>query len=233
MLDPILIFTQNPGKVREFQVALDPQNSSESGFRFLALDELDTRVEAPEETGLTFLENACIKAAAGVRQTGYPTLADDSGLAVMALDGRPGVRSSRFALDHGFTVESGDTNEANNALLIQQLSGRDDRDAQFVCALALALPSQTLASISHEPAQGIEIIQTGIEPGWSVVVAHGTVQGTIMQAPQGQQGFGYDPLFWSVDLEKSFAEATPAEKLRVSHRGRALEKLRRFLRRLN
>ncbi len=232
LLDPILIFTQNPGKIREFQVALQANNDNQPGVRFLAINELDTTVESPEETGQTFAENALIKAAAGVRQTGYSTLADDSGLEVMALDGRPGVRSSRFSLDHGYTVDSGDQTEANNALLLQQLADKTDRNAQFVCALALALPTGSLKSVAHNGADDIKVIETGFAPGWSGVVVHGTVQGTILTAPKGGGGFGYDPLFWSTDLKKTFAEATPDEKLCVSHRGRALRKLGQILQRL-
>ncbi len=145
-----------------------------------------------EENGTTFEENAMIKAKAGAA-TGLITLADDSGIEVDALGGAPGIFSARFAGGHG-------DDEANNALLLKKLEGvpREKRTARYAVAIACVLPN-----------------------GESFTV-RGTTEGLILNAYDGEGGFGYDPLFWSLDLEKSFGRATPDEKNGVSHRGRAV-----------
>ena len=145
-----------------------------------------------EENGTTFEENAMIKAKAGAA-TGLITLADDSGIEVDALGGAPGIYSARFAGGHG-------DDEANNALLLKKLEGvpREKRTARYAVAIACVLPN-----------------------GESFTV-RGTTEGLILNAYDGEGGFGYDPLFWSLDLEKSFGRATPDEKNGVSHRGRAV-----------
>ena len=150
--------------------------------------------EDVEENGSTFEENAMIKAKAGA-VSGLVTLADDSGIEVDALCGAPGIYSARFAGGHG-------DDAANNALLLEKLAGvpREKRTARYAVAIACVLPS-----------------------GESFTV-RGTTEGLILNQYDGEGGFGYDPLFWSLDLQKSFGRATPDEKNAVSHRGRAVRR---------
>ncbi len=150
--------------------------------------------EEVEETGVTFMENALIKAEAAAKALGLPTLADDSGLCVDALGGAPGVFSARYSGGHGNDKE-------NRALLLKNLEGITDRRAHFTCAVALVYPNGEL------------------------ITAEGYTYGSILQEERGSEGFGYDPIFWSEDLQKSFGMATAEEKNAVSHRGRALSLL--------
>lgn len=147
-----------------------------------------------EENGKTFYDNALIKASTIVNLSGLPTLADDSGLEVDALNGAPGVYSARYAGE-----KCDDT--ANNAKLLAQLEGITNRSARFVCNMVLCYPDGKIVS------------------------AVGITDGYILESPQGNSGFGYDPLFFSKDLEKSFGIASNEEKNSVSHRGRALQEL--------
>ncbi|MBI5494896.1 MAG: RdgB/HAM1 family non-canonical purine NTP pyrophosphatase [Deltaproteobacteria bacterium] len=155
------------------------------------------------ETGGSFEENALIKARWGAATSGLPALGDDSGLCVDALDGAPGVRSARFALDHG----RGRGDQDNNALLLERLHGVPDerRGAHFTCSLALCLP------------------------GGAERVFRGEVHGRIGRAPRGEHGFGYDPLFLLPD-GRTMSELPADEKNRISHRGRALAAARDALR---
>lgn len=145
-----------------------------------------------EENGSTFEENAMIKARAGAA-SGFITLADDSGIEVDALGGAPGIYSARFAGSHG-------DDKANNELLLQKLQGvpREKRTARYAVAIACVLPDGETFTV------------------------RGTTEGLILDSYDGAGGFGYDPLFWSLDLQKSFGRATPEEKNGVSHRGRAV-----------
>ena len=184
--------TGNAGKLRELQALLaDPA---------IALRSLADYPELPPvvEDGDTFLANARRKAHAVARHTGLPALADDSGLAVDALGGLPGVRSARFAADAG----AGRGDAANVALLLERLRGvpAERRSARFHCAVVVARPD------------GREL------------VAEGTCEGRIAEAPRGSGGFGYDPVF--LFGERTFAELSAAEKDRVSHRARAIAALR-------
>lgn len=145
-----------------------------------------------DEDGETFAENAVKKARAFAHANHLPALADDSGLCVDALGGEPGVFSSRFAGEHAGDAE-------NNSKLLQEMRGIEGRDAHFICALHLAFPDE------RPP-----------------IMAEGRVDGVILDAPDGEHGFGYDPLFYSTELKKSFAHVTADEKASVSHRGRAL-----------
>ena len=147
-----------------------------------------------EETGTTFMENALLKAHAASKALGIPTLADDSGLCVEALDGAPGVYSARYSGGHG-------DNQANRDLLLKNLEGVENRRAYFACALAL------------------------VYPNGDVLTAEGRTYGKILHEETGEGGFGYDCLFESEDLQKSFGEATAEEKNTVSHRFRALQSL--------
>ena len=147
-----------------------------------------------EETGATFMENALLKAQAASKALGIPTLADDSGLCVEALDGAPGVYSARYCGYHGRDKE-------NRDLLLKNLDGVENRRAYFACALAL------------------------VYPNGDVLTAEGRTYGNILYAEQGEGGFGYDCIFESEDLKKSFGVATAEEKNTVSHRFRALQSL--------
>jgi XTP/dITP diphosphohydrolase len=148
------------------------------------------------ETGATFEENALIKAWEAAARTGLPAAADDSGLAVDALNGMPGVLSARWS-GHGASDGS------NLRLVLEQIEDVPDerRGAAFVCAAVLVTPD-------------------GVER-----VAHGTVTGTVLRAPRGSNGFGYDPIFQPVGESRSTAEMSPAEKDAISHRGKAFRAL--------
>lgn len=145
-----------------------------------------------EETGSTFAENAWLKAAAVTKATGLPAVADDSGLMVDALDGAPGIYSARFTGSHA------DSDEARNRYLLERLKGVENRRAKFVSCVCCTFPDGT------------------------VLRSRGECHGSIGYAPKGSGGFGYDPLFWTDDVPgKTTAELDPAEKNRISHRGRA------------
>lgn len=152
-----------------------------------------------EETGATFMENAIIKATAIAEIAKMPALADDSGICVNALGGAPGVYSARYSGGHGNSAD-------NNALLLENLKkqedmGNTDRSAYFACAIAL------------------------VYPDGSCVTAQGEAKGEITKGYIGSGGFGYDPIFFSYDLKKTFGEAGEEEKNAVSHRSRALAAL--------
>jgi XTP/dITP diphosphohydrolase len=185
----LVIASQNAGKLHEFREALRPL-----GFSLLAAAEAGVTSFLPEE-GQTYQENALIKAAHVAVKSKLPSLGDDSGLEVEALGGAPGPYSARF----GGRLSPGE----RIAHLLAKLRGVPDeqRQARFVCVLALATPS------GH------------------VFTFEGACEGRILQGPRGEGGFGYDPVFYSPELGKSFAEATRKEKARVSHRGRALAAL--------
>ncbi len=159
-----------------------------------------------EETGETFAENALLKARAVAAATGLAVLADDSGLCVDALSGAPGVYSARYsrmnATKAWLSAHDGSDDARNRAFLLEKMDGVKDRSAHFCCAVVLVFP------------EGRE------------VSAEGRTFGYILNGERGKSGFGYDPLFFSDDLKKSFGEADEAEKNAVSHRGRALRALR-------
>lgn len=150
-----------------------------------------------EETGTTFAENAYIKAEAVMRATGLPALADDSGLCVDALGGAPGVLSARYTGSHS------DSDEDRYRLVLKNLDGASDRSARFVCSLCCVFPDG------------------------GVIRAEGACEGKILPAPQGNNGFGYDPVFQPEGYDCSMAELTMAEKNAISHRGRALVNFRK------
>jgi XTP/dITP diphosphohydrolase len=191
----LLIASTNRGKIREFREMLGAIGQ----FSFTDLREHGEYPEV-EETGRTFLANACLKASGYARLSGAWSLADDSGLAVDALDGKPGVFSARWAAMH----HAGEGDGANNALLLKQLREKPDkaRSARFVCALALAQPD-----------------------GKVLLMASGSVEGRIIDEPRGANGFGYDPLFLIDSLGKTTAELPAEQKHEISHRGQALRRL--------
>jgi XTP/dITP diphosphohydrolase len=168
-------------------------------FRVLAPEELDIR-EGPEETGTSFIQNAILKALYYAERSGLLTVADDSGLCVDALDGRPGLYSSRFGGE-------GATDDERNRLLLRELEGvpPKERGAHFISAVAAARGSSVLFR------------------------AQETVGGRIAEERRGQNGFGYDPLFLYPPLGQTFGELPRVEKDRVSHRGKAFHRLREFL----
>jgi XTP/dITP diphosphohydrolase len=157
-------------------------------------------VELPEEIGSSLEENAVLKARAAFEATGCPAIADDTGLEVDVLDGRPGVRSARYAGE-------GATYEDNWRLLLRELEGvpPERRGARFVTVVALYRGDGRILLFTGEAA------------------------GRILEVPRGKEGFGYDPVFYSLAAGRTFAEMTPDEKARHSHRGAALRKLRAYL----
>lgn len=195
----LLVATRSEGKQREVRAVLEA-----AGHDVLFPDEAGIR-ERPEEEALetadTFAGNAVRKAEYFARRSGLPTVADDSGLEVLSLGGAPGVRSKRWAGVDGSPAE---VDAANNRELVRRLAGAPDRrrTARYRCVLAYL----------SSPAAVAELFE-------------GACSGRILAEPRGTGGFGYDPYFWSDDLEKTFAEATPAEKNAVSHRARALAAL--------
>jgi len=195
----LLVASRNPKKLAELRRVLD--DAGVSGLRLLSLDDVEEFPEAPE-TGATFEDNALAKARDAYAASGIAAVADDSGLAVDALNGMPGVLSARWAGAHGDDV-------ANLELLLGQLRDvpADRRGASFVSACALVSPA-----------------------GESVV--RGEWSGRIADAPRGDGGFGYDPIFVPEGSQRSAAELSPAEKDAASHRGRALALLLPALRAL-
>ncbi|EFQ82659.1 non-canonical purine NTP pyrophosphatase, RdgB/HAM1 family [Aeromicrobium marinum DSM 15272] len=188
----VVLASNNAKKLTELRRILAPLVP---GVEVLGLADVESYDE-PAETEPTFAGNALLKARACLQVTGLPSLADDSGLCVDALNAMPGVLSARWS---GVPkADGGDA--ANNALLLSQLSDVPDerRGARFVCAVALCLPG------------GVEVVE------------HGEMPGRVLRAEQGEGGFGYDPLFAADGYEVSTAELDPVEKDRISHRGRAL-----------
>lgn len=191
-LSPLFVATTNAGKIREIQAALDGLP-----VRLVTSADLPPMVE-PEETGRSFADNARIKATAYAAQSGLLTVAEDSGLAIDALDGRPGVWSARYP---GETYA-----EKFRHLYVELAPHARPWTARFVSALALVAPS-------------------GAEPLFSV---EGIAEGEIAAAPRGSHGFGYDPIFIYAPTGKTGGELSDAEKLAVSHRGTAFRLLRKW-----
>ena len=191
----LLLATRNPGKLVELRRML-------SGFDVVGLADVPDFPEAPE-TGATFAENALAKAHDAAAATGLPSVADDSGLAVDALNGMPGVLSARWSGRHG-------DDRANLELLLAQVGDVPDerRGAAFVCAAALVVP------------------------GGPVTVVHGAWTGRLTRAPRGTNGFGYDPIFVPDGETRTSAELSAEEKDAASHRARALQALLPHLRAL-
>ncbi|MFW6358587.1 MAG: RdgB/HAM1 family non-canonical purine NTP pyrophosphatase [Chroococcales cyanobacterium] len=179
----LIVATGNPGKLREMQAYLSDRHWE------LQLKPPEIEIE---ETGETFLENACLKASQVAQATGEWAIADDSGLAVDALNGAPGIYSARY----------GKTDADRIQRLLNELGDAENRQAQFVCAIAVARPNGSIA-LSTE----------GICPG------------EILKAPRGTSGFGYDPIFYVPEHQQTFAEMNPETKHSVSHRGKAFEAL--------
>lgn len=186
--DILVVATRNRGKSAEIRKFL-----ADFPIEVKDLNDFGPIPEVDED-GQTFEENAYKKASFTAKVLGLPTLADDSGLEVQALGGKPGVYSARYAGPNA-------TDSENNSRLLQDLAGQQDRAARFCCVLSLAVPAG--------PALTYEA----------------TCDGTILEAPRGDNGFGYDPLFYYQPRGKTFAEMTMEEKAEVSHRGKALQEL--------
>jgi XTP/dITP diphosphohydrolase len=185
----VLAATTNPGKISEISDIL-----SGTGITIVTPDDLGLRIVV-EEAGTSFSENAITKALAWHRASRYPSLADDSGLSVDALKGRPGVLSARFA-------GPGADDRENCEMLLKLMEGRKNRKARFICVVALAVSDDT------------------------IITAEGEYEGIILAEPLGENGFGYDPVFFDPPSGKTFAQMGSPEKNARSHRRRALMSLR-------
>ncbi|UQA95207.1 RdgB/HAM1 family non-canonical purine NTP pyrophosphatase [Streptomyces halobius] len=188
----LILATRNTGKIAELRAILE---GAGLGIELIGAD---TYPDVPDikETGVTFAENALLKAHALAKATGHPAVADDSGLCVDVLGGAPGIFSARWAGKHG-------DDQANLELLLAQLADISDehRGAHFACAAALALPDGTER------------------------VVEGRLEGTLRHVPTGTGGFGYDPILQPEGETRTCAELTPDEKNAISHRGRAFRAL--------
>lgn len=199
----ILIATGNPGKYREIVAVLsEPITAGDLSVKWTMLRDLGLEIAEPVEDQSTFAGNAALKAMHYAKAAGMWTLADDSGLAVDALDGAPGVLSARYA-DAPQDLPRAQRDRANNQKLIAALNGvsPEKRTARFHCALAIS--------------DGERIIAT----------AEGTFEGRIIDDARGSNGFGYDPHFYIPSLDQTAAELPAEQKNRLSHRGQALQKL--------
>lgn len=190
---PLLAATHNAGKVEELKALFEP-------YGFKVVSAIDLALEEPEETEATFTGNALLKARAAMKASGLPALSDDSGLAVTALGGEPGIYSARWAGEPRDFYRAMERVEAE-----LKASGSPDRSAKFVCALAVAWPDGQEA------------------------VFEGEVLGALVWPPRGTRGFGYDPVFVAAGEALTFGEMDPDRKHAMSHRADAVKKLRAAL----
>lgn len=197
MIDKIVLASNNQGKLSEFQTLFTPLN-----FTIVPQSVFD--IQDADETGLSFIENAIIKARHASFHSKLPAIADDSGLCVPVLDNKPGIYSARFAGAHG-------DDKANIDKLLETLQPFFDKGeiicAKFVCVLAFV-------RFFDDPLP---------------IIAQGEWIGEICQTPQGDNGFGYDPVFWLADLQKTSAQLDKATKNQLSHRAKALQMLSQHL----
>ncbi len=200
----VVLATRNAAKMRELARILGAEDHGGAQIKLAGLDEFPGAPDVPE-TGATFEANALLKARAIAHHTGLPTVADDSGLCVDALNGMPGVLSARWAGRHG-------DDRANLELVLAQVADVPDSrlGAQFVCAAALVVPSS----------------------GPQEWVVTGQVEGRLVRKPRGSGGFGYDPIFLPDGFDRTTAEMTAEAKDAISHRGRAFRALTPFITRL-
>lgn len=196
MPEQLVIASNNRGKISEFTHLLSP-------LGLVPVPQGELGVGEAEEPAITFAENAILKARHAARETGLPALADDSGLAVDALNGAPGVRSARYA---GANASDLDNLKALLEAMVNVPDGQ--RGAQFHCVLVY--------------------LRHADDP--TPIICHGRWPGSILRAPQGEGGFGYDPIFLCPEKNRSASELTREEKNRISHRGRALVLLMEQLR---
>ena len=191
----LLIGSNNLHKLDELRAML-----ADLPIQVLGLREAGIEIDV-EETGTTFIENAVLKAKTYARMSGLPTLADDSGLEVAALNGAPGIFTARRALPAPANPHR------SYARVLEELQGKPfhDRIARFVCVIALARPDHP------------------------TITVEGVLPGVIAEEPRGVGGFGYDPVFYLLDYDLHLAELAPEEKNRISHRGKAMEQAREIL----
>lgn len=184
----VVLASGNKGKVAELSQLLHAQQIE-------VLPQSDFGLDSPDETGLTFIENALIKARYASEKTGLPAIADDSGISIPALNGEPGIYSARFSGKDA-------TDQKNNDLVLQRLNGKqgEDRRAIFNCVLVY--------------------LEHAKDP--TPIVCHGQWEGMILEQAQGEGGFGYDPIFWVPEKKCSAAMLSKQEKNELSHRGKAL-----------
>jgi len=186
----LLIASHNQGKIREIAALLGP-------FQVLTVSSASLELEEPEETGATFVENAKLKALVGMKATGLPCLADDSGLVIPALDGQPGIYSARWAqtpegaVDFSYAIDR----------ITKEMADKQDYSAYFVCALNLVWPD-----------------------GFDVTV-EGKAYGHLTFPPRGEKGFGYDPIFIPEGHSITYAQMRPEQKQRISHRSIAIQEM--------
>ena len=194
-MNKLVLASGNQGKLSELS-----QSFAGLGIEVIAQNQFVQ--QAAEETGLTFVENAIIKARHACEASGLPALADDSGLEVDALQGQPGIYSSRYASDKSSYLNQ---DAANNAKLLDALSvvPNNRRTARFQCVLV--------------------VMRHALDP--VPLICQGSWEGYVLAAPQGDNGFGYDPLFAAADTHQCAAHMSKIEKMQVSHRGQALAKL--------
>ncbi|MFN7401772.1 MAG: RdgB/HAM1 family non-canonical purine NTP pyrophosphatase [Alphaproteobacteria bacterium] len=191
LTSPLVLASHNPGKLREIQALLEP-------LQIAVVSAAERGVEEPEETGASFAENAALKARHSAKATGLVALADDSGLAVAALSGAPGIYSARWAgPGKDFTIAMKRVEEALRAREVEP----NGAEAAFICNLALAWPDGRVEQFEGE------------------------IEGRLTFPPRGSQGFGYDPIFVPTGGTLSFGEMNPAAKHRISHRALAFQKL--------
>jgi len=191
----IVLASDNSGKLRELQAVL-------KSLPVIIVPQAEFSISTPEETGLSFVENALIKARYASQQTGLPAISDDSGLEVDALQGKPGIYSSRSAGD-----QASDADNIKQLLAALKDVPEEQRTACFQCVLVLMRQA-------NDPTP---------------LIYQGSWQGRILLSPQGESGFGYDPVFYVPSHQCSAAQLKSAEKNRISHRGQALKKLKAFL----
>lgn len=195
----IALATHNKGKRREYEL-LFRESPIEIKRPFKRLSPFED-IPAFEEEGKTFEEIATKKAQRASKILGAPALADDSGLVVEALNGAPGIFSARYAGESASDYQ-------NNLKLLEEMKGKENRNATFFCSIAIAKP--TAQALSYT----------------------GRCSGIILNEPEGANGFGYDPIFYYPALDRTFAQLSPEEKNRVSHRGEAMRKLKNDLERI-
>lgn len=191
----IVLATGNPGKAREIAALF-------AELDIAVVQQAEFNLESARETGSTFLENALLKARFAAGKSGLPAMADDSGLVVDALDGRPGIYSARYA-----SVDASDDANLDKLLLELEEVPETDRGAGFHCAAAVVFP----------------------DAGDKPLVAEGIWRGRILRSRKGAGGFGYDPVFYDPILAKTGAQMSAAEKNAISHRGKAFNAIKQQL----
>ena len=187
-----VLATNNDHKLREIQELISN--------RFELVSQSDLEIDGAEETGLTFVENALIKARHASKLSGLPAIADDSGLEVDALGGRPGIYSARFAGNDA-------SDDENVKKLLTEMSGKQTRSARFQCVIVL--------------------LEHALDP--TPLIAQGTLEGQILTEPRGHEGFGYDPVLYLPELSKTLADLSGPQKNQISHRARAMQQLLSFM----